>query len=87
MNIFDHSKADYVEALLNIREKYPYVFIHFFMSELDPTGYDKYLYNLGRDNDSRQGDPELGQEQEAHSGSPQSNQEASQEVSETRKTF
>lgn len=63
-----YSKADLLVALERIEKRYPTVFVHFFMAEVDPEWYKQYMDNLGKDNDSRQSDPGLGQEEEAHSG-------------------
>lgn len=63
-----YSKVDLQVALERIEKKYPAVFKHFFLAEVDPVLYKQYMDGLGKENDSRQSDPGLGQEEEAHSG-------------------
>lgn len=63
-----YSKADLLVALERIEKRYPAVFVHFFMAEVDPEWYKQYMDGLGKDNDSRQSDPGLDQEQKTNSG-------------------
>jgi len=64
----DYSKEELTSALERIEKQYPMTFIHFFIAEVDPVWYKQYMDNLGKDDDSRQGDSGLVQEQEANSG-------------------
>jgi hypothetical protein len=66
--IEDCSYGEIVRGLNLLGKKYPAVFRHFVMSEVDPEGYDEYIHNLGKDNDSQRSDSRLGQEQETNSG-------------------
>jgi hypothetical protein len=64
----NYDRADMIHALRRVEQKYPSVFKHFFLAEIDPELYKQFMDNLGKDNDSRQSDPGLGQEQETYQG-------------------
>lgn len=48
MKLYPYSKEELVDALIKIQEKYPTVYKHFFLAELDPEQYQQYMFNLGR---------------------------------------
>jgi hypothetical protein len=66
-SLIQFSKEEIVSALLRIKDKYPATFMHIFWSEINPEAYEIFLYNLGRDNDSRKSYPGLDQKQETNS--------------------
>lgn len=51
-NLSDYSNEEFVRAMLEIKKEYPSVFIHFFLSRIDPEEYKKFMDSLGKINDS-----------------------------------